>query len=97
MKCGFSDEFSTVDDRDDFFKVLGSGSADKVPDESAAEEDAAFETKDAAAVTLYKVTDAAGTLKVETISTKPIRQEMLKSEVKCAEVQQLFFSIEVFT
>lgn len=52
-----------------------------MPDESAAEEDSAFETKDAAAVTLYKVTDAGGSLKVETISTKPIRQEMLKSEV----------------
>lgn len=76
-----SDEFSTLDDKEDFFKVLGGGSPDKVPDESAAEEDAAFETKDAAAVTLYKVTDSAGTLKVETISTKPIRQEMLKSEV----------------
>lgn len=61
--------------------MLGGGSPDKVPDESAAEEDGAFETKDAAAVTLYKVTDSAGTLKVETISTKPIRQEMLKSDV----------------
>lgn len=74
------DEFSTLDDKEDFFKVLGGGSPDKVPDESAAEEDGAFETKDAAAVTLYKVTDSDGTLKVETISTKPIRQENLKSE-----------------
>lgn len=60
---------------------MGSGSPDKVPEDSTAEEDGAFETKDAAGVTLYKVTDAAGSLKVETISTKPIRQEMLKSEV----------------
>ncbi|XP_055323239.1 gelsolin isoform X2 [Sitodiplosis mosellana] len=74
------DEFSTLDDKEDFFRVLGSGSADKVPEDSTAEEDAAFETSDAAAVTLYKVTDAGGSLKVETISTKPIRQEMLKSE-----------------
>lgn len=28
-----------------------------------------------------QVTDAGGSLNVETISTKPIRQEMLKSEV----------------
>lgn len=52
-----------------------------MPEDSTAEEDSAFETNDAAAVTLYKVTDAGGALKVETISTKPIRQEMLKSEV----------------
>lgn len=75
------DEFSTVDDKEDFFRVLGSGSANQVPDESTSDDDAAFETKDAAAVTLYKVTDAAGSLKVETISTKPIHQDMLKSEV----------------
>lgn len=49
------DEFSTADDKEEFFSILGSGSADKVPEESTAEDDAAFETKDAAAVTLYKV------------------------------------------
>lgn len=59
---------------------MGGGSPEQVPDESAAEEDAVFETRDAAAVTLYKVSDAAGNLQVDTISTKPIRQEMLKSE-----------------
>ncbi|XP_031633073.1 gelsolin [Contarinia nasturtii] len=74
------DQFSSADDKEEFFQILGSGSPDKVPEESTSEDDAAFETKDAAAVTLYKVTDSAGTLKVETISTKPIRQEMLKSE-----------------
>lgn len=77
----FSDEYSTFDDKEDFFRILGSGSVDKVPDDSTSEDDDAFEIKDANAVTLYKVTDAAGSLKVETISTKPIRQEMLKSEV----------------
>lgn len=75
------DEFGTADDQEEFFRTLGGGSAAQVPDESAADEDAAFETKDANAVTLYKVSDAAGSLKVDTISTKPIRQEMLKSEV----------------
>lgn len=77
----FKDEFSAVEDKEHFFEVLGSGSVDKVPEETVGEDDGAFETKDAAAVTLYKVTDAGGSLKVETISTKPIRQEMLKSEV----------------
>lgn len=60
---------------------MGGGSPAQVPEESTADEDAAFETKDAAAVTLYKVSDSAGSLQVDTISTKPIRQEMLKSEV----------------
>lgn len=76
-----TDEFSSQDDRDDFFRVLGSGSADQVPEDTTAEEDSAFETKDEAAVTLYKVSDSSGSLKVDTISTKPIRQEMLRSEV----------------
>lgn len=60
---------------------MGGGSPSQVPEESTADEDAAFETKDAAAITLYKVSDSAGSLQVDTISTKPIRQEMLKSEV----------------
>lgn len=74
------DEFSTLEDQEQFFRVLGSGSPSQVPEDSTAEEDGAFETKDAAAVTLYKVSDAGGTLEVDTISTKPIRQEMLKRE-----------------
>lgn len=48
------DEFTTVDDKEDFFTRLGSGSLDKVPDESTADDDGSFENKDAAAVTLYK-------------------------------------------
>lgn len=61
--------------------MLGSGSAAQVPEDSTADEDGAFETKDANAVTLYKVSDSSGSLKVDQISTKPIRQDMLKSEV----------------
>ena len=71
------DEFSTEDDKQNFFNVLGSGSPSDVPEESAAEEDAAFETSDANSVTLYKVTDSSGSLKIEPIATKPLRQEML--------------------
>lgn len=56
---------------------MGSGSPDQVPEESAAEEDAAFETADANSVTLYKVTDSSSKLKIETIAQKPLRQEML--------------------
>ncbi|KAM7359960.1 gelsolin isoform 2-T3 [Cochliomyia hominivorax] len=71
------DEFSTDMDKQNFFNVLGSGSPGQVPEESAAEEDGAFETADANSVTLYKVTDSTGSLKVEPISQKPLRQEML--------------------
>ena len=76
-----ADEFSSQTDQENFFTTLGSGSPSTVPEESTSEDDAEFETKDAAAVTLYKVTDANGQLQVETISTKPIRQEFLKTEV----------------
>lgn len=75
-----------MDDQESFFRILGGGSPAQVPEESTADEDAAFETKDAAAVTLYKVSDSAGSLQVDTISTKPIRQEMLKSEVSADRV-----------
>ncbi|XP_046804094.1 gelsolin isoform X1 [Lucilia cuprina] len=71
------DEFSTDMDKQNFFNVLGSGSPSQVPEESAAEEDAAFETADANSVTLYKVTDSSGKLKIEAIAQKPLRQEML--------------------
>lgn len=60
--------------------MLGGGSSADVPDESTSEEDEAFERRDADGVTLYKVSDANGALQVDTISTKPIRQEMLKRE-----------------
>lgn len=76
-----SDEFSTVDDQESFFRVLGSGTPAQVPEDSTADEDAVFERNDANAVTLYKVSDSSGALKVDPISTKPIRQDMLKSEV----------------
>ncbi|KAH8292417.1 hypothetical protein KR054_009491, partial [Drosophila jambulina] len=71
------DDFSTDADKQQFFDVLGSGSADQVPEESTAEEDGAFERTDAAAVTLYKISDASGKLVVDTIGQKPLTQAML--------------------
>ncbi|EDV42840.1 uncharacterized protein Dana_GF18195, isoform A [Drosophila ananassae] len=71
------DDFSTDSDKQQFFDVLGSGSADQVPEESTADEDGAFERTDAAAVTLYKVSDASGKLQVDTIGQKPLTQAML--------------------
>ncbi|KAH8294598.1 hypothetical protein KR018_000155 [Drosophila ironensis] len=71
------DDFSTDSDKQQFFTVLGSGSADQVPEESTADEDGAFERTDAAAVTLYKISDASGKLQVEAIRQKPLTQAML--------------------
>lgn len=75
-----TDEYSTDADKQNFFNVLGSGSPSQVPEESVAEEDGAFETTDANSVTLYKVSDSSGKLKIEPISQKPLRQEMLQSQ-----------------
>lgn len=75
------DEFSTLTDQENFFKLLGSGAPNLVPEQSAAKEDAAFEKADAARVALYKVTDSkGGKLAVEQINQKPLKQEMLKPE-----------------
>ncbi|XP_055384531.1 gelsolin isoform X2 [Condylostylus longicornis] len=79
-KVNIIDEFSTDGDKQEFFDILGSGSPAEVPAESTAEEDGAFETADANSVTLYKVSDQAGSLKIDTIATKPIRQEMLDTK-----------------
>lgn len=77
MFFNFLDEFSSEVDKQHFFEVLGSGAPNQVPDEAAEQEDGAFETADANSVTLYKVTDARGGLKIDPISVKPLRQEML--------------------
>ncbi|KAG5671066.1 hypothetical protein PVAND_001281 [Polypedilum vanderplanki] len=73
------DEFSNDVDKAHFFEVLGSGSIEQVPDESVAEDDEAFERKEEAATTLSKVSDASGSLKVEQINQKPLKQEMLNT------------------
>nr|XP_014093046.1 gelsolin [Bactrocera oleae]XP_036217180.1 gelsolin [Bactrocera oleae] len=72
-----TDEFSSDLDKQHFFEVLGSGASNQVPDEAAEQEDGAFETADANSVSLYKVSDARGGLKIDPISAKPLRQEML--------------------
>uniref|UniRef100_A0A336MY83 CSON002905 protein n=1 Tax=Culicoides sonorensis TaxID=179676 RepID=A0A336MY83_CULSO len=74
------DEFSPEIDQQHFFEALGSGSFNAVPDASTAEDDAEFEQSDARRVTLYKISDAAGSLKIDTISEKPLKQEMLKTD-----------------
>jgi gelsolin len=73
------DEFSNDIDKAHYFEILGSGSIDQVPDESIGGDDDTFERSEEAATTLSKVSDATGTLKVEPISQKPLKQEMLNT------------------
>lgn len=73
------DEFSKDSDRQHFFEVLGSGSPDEVPDETAGGDDEAFERGHESTTTLYTVSDASGSLKVEPIAQKPLKQEMLNT------------------
>lgn len=74
------DEFSNTSDQQEFFDQLGFGSPDQVPDEATGGDDVEFENSDERATTLYKVSDAGGSLQVQPISTKPLKQEMLKTE-----------------
>lgn len=73
------DEFSTAGDQQEFFDLLGSGSPDTVPEEAISEDDADFERNDANKVALYKVSDADGSLKVDPIAQKPLRQDHLNT------------------
>ncbi|KAG4075921.1 hypothetical protein HA402_003747 [Bradysia odoriphaga] len=74
------DEFSSFSDQEEFFTVLGEGSPEDVPDESAGEDDGAFEKNDAATITLYKVSDDGGSLQVQPISSRPLTQAMLATD-----------------
>lgn len=74
------DGSSTADELAKFFEVLGSGSANAVPEQSAGGDDQEFEKKQDATVALYKVTDEGGSLKSEKIAEKPLKQDMLKTD-----------------
>lgn len=74
-----ADEFSSENDQNQFFEILGSGSPSAVPDEGAGEDDAAFEQSEERIVTLYTVSDASGSLKVDPVATKPLKQEFLNT------------------
>ena len=55
-------------------------SADAVPEESNVD-DSQSEVADDRAVTLYKISDASGSLQVSEVSGMPLAQEMLNPEV----------------
>ncbi|XP_055624818.1 gelsolin-like isoform X2 [Toxorhynchites rutilus septentrionalis] len=71
------DEFASPSEQQQFFDVLGEGSPDEVPEES--ENDESFEENDSRTVTLYKVSDADGSLTVTPVGERPLKQNMLES------------------
>lgn len=71
------DEFSSEDEVEKFFAALGGGSASDIPDESAGGDDADFESSQEHSISLHRVSDASGNLKVEKVNSKPLEQSAL--------------------
>jgi len=63
-----------------FFKALGGGSRADLPDPPAEDDDDTFEKLAETTVTLYRVSDQSGSLKVDKVATRPLSREMLKTE-----------------
>lgn len=71
------DEHSSPSDFQKFFEELGSGSESDVKEASEGGDDLEHERAKETAVTLYKVSDDEGPLKVERIAEKPLKQKYL--------------------
>ncbi|XP_055532240.1 gelsolin, cytoplasmic-like isoform X2 [Wyeomyia smithii] len=72
------DEFASAGDQQEFFDVLGEGSPDEVADES--ESDDTYEENLTTAITLYRVSDAGGSLEIIPVGERPLKQSMLDSD-----------------
>lgn len=57
--------------------ALGADKLRQIPDESTGGDDAQFEKLEESLVTLSKVSDASGSVKVDKINQRPLKQEML--------------------
>lgn len=73
------DETSTEGEVKRFFELLGGGSPLDVPDESAGGDDETFESSVEKVVTLHRVSDATGSMKITQVAEKPLKQAMLDS------------------
>ncbi|GJQ68568.1 hypothetical protein Trydic_g14415 [Trypoxylus dichotomus] len=71
------DDTATNDEVDAFFEALGGGSASDIPDESVGGSDDEFESGEERSVTLYKVSDATGSVEITPIGNKPLKQAYL--------------------
>lgn len=67
--------------------MLGTGTPKDILKENAGGDDQEFEKKEESLVSLYKVSDASGTIKMDKINQKPIKQEMLDTN-DCFIVEQ---------
>lgn len=73
----FSDDFNNADDIARFLSILGAEKLKQIPDETVGGDDAQFEKHEESLVSLHKVSDASGSIKVEKINQKPLKQQML--------------------
>ncbi|ODM95069.1 Gelsolin, cytoplasmic [Orchesella cincta] len=71
---------SPQEEVDAYFKALGGGSRDEMADPPKEDDDVAFEKQTEGVVTLYRVSDESGSLKVDKVGVKPLKGEMLKSQ-----------------
>lgn len=92
----------SYDERKEFFDILGcTSSYPEIPDVQE-EDDEAIELKENATITLYNVTTKQGDVSTSTsallkIPSKPLRQEMLKSDVSTKyKLRTLFRGINIF-
>lgn len=81
------DEPISKADRNEFFGYLGCKSSNPIIPDTVEEDDEAIEMKENATVTLYNATTKPGILAglvsgLLKISTKPLKQDMLKSDVR---------------
>ncbi|XP_073969636.1 actin depolymerising venom protein gelsolin 1-like [Rhodnius prolixus] len=74
------DSSSTANEVNQFFSILGSGSATQVANPTTPDDDQEYEKKQDAIVALYKVSDATGKLVAEQLPEKPLKRSSLKSE-----------------
>lgn len=72
----FLDSYGSEGDYEEFFEKLGGGSRAEVPDETAGGDDTEFE-KTSNAITLYRVSDASGSLQITPIAQKPLESSSL--------------------
>ncbi|XP_046387919.1 gelsolin, cytoplasmic isoform X2 [Ischnura elegans] len=71
------DEHASEVERNRFFTELGSGSPSAIAPESEGGDDLEFERQTDNNVTLYKISDASGSMVVQKVAEKPLHQNML--------------------
>lgn len=76
-KVTIVDIYSPESDYIHFFEALGEGSRDDVPDDTTSSDDETYERTEESLATLYKVSDATGSLQVTKVAQKPLTSNLL--------------------